>query len=149
MLWEKPWGALLGQPFQPEHVYISANLRAGTLRGMHFQQPPHAQAKLVFCLRGELYDVALDLRVDSSSRYRWQATRLAEQQATAVFIPAGCAHGFVTLRDDTQLLYLIQGDYVPARADAVRWNDPFFGIQWPVANPLLSDKDRTLQDYQS
>ena len=127
-LWEQPWADLLGQPFQTDNVYLSTNLRTGTLRGMHFQHPPHAQAKIVFCLRGALYDVALDLRVASPTLHGWQATRLSADQATAVFIPAGCAHGFVTLQADTQLLYLIQGRYVPESAGAVRWDDSFFGI---------------------
>jgi dTDP-4-dehydrorhamnose 3,5-epimerase len=147
-LWEQPWAATLGHPFQTDNVYVSANLKAGTLRGMHFQSPPHAQAKLVFCLRGALYDVALDLRPASPTHLRWQATELSEEKRLGVFIPAGCAHGFVTLRDDTQLLYLIQGPYVPASAGAVRWDDPCFGIQWPTTAPMLSDRDRHLPDYR-
>ena len=128
---------------------ISRNRRAGTLRGMHFQRPPHEEAKLVRCTRGAIYDVALDLRPSSPTERRWVAAELTAENGSALFIPEGCAHGFQTLVDDSDVLYLISRPYVPDAAGGVRWDDPAFGIEWPHAiGRTLSERDRQWPDYE-
>jgi dTDP-4-dehydrorhamnose 3,5-epimerase len=129
---------------------VSRNRRAGTLRGMHFQHTPHEEAKLVRCTRGAIYDVALDLRPESPTLGCWYAAELSDANGSALYIPEGCAHGFQTLVEDTEVLYLISAPYVPAAADGVRWDDPAFGIDWPDApERTMSERDRSWRDYES
>ncbi|HEY1514494.1 MAG TPA: dTDP-4-dehydrorhamnose 3,5-epimerase [Gaiellaceae bacterium] len=129
---------------------ISRNTRAGTLRGMHFQHAPHAEAKLVRCTRGAIYDVALDLRAGSSTLGRWFGVELSAENGAGLFIPEGCAHGFQTLVDDTEVLYLISAPYAPQAAAGVRWDDPTFGIEWPPSDErTINERDRTYPDYES
>jgi dTDP-4-dehydrorhamnose 3,5-epimerase len=128
----------------------SFNARAGTLRGMHYQRNPHAEAKLVRCARGAIYDVALDLRADSRSFLCWHAVELTADNGLAYFIPAGCAHGFQTLQDGSEVFYQISMPYVPSAARSVRWDDPTFGIEWPEAPPggrIMSERDATHRDF--
>ena len=125
----------------------SFNLRQGTLRGMHFQADPKPEAKLVRCTRGALYDVVLDLRRGSPTYTRWAAVELSAHNGLQLYIPPGCAHGFQTLEDETEALYLISEFYAPELARGVRWNDPAFGIQWPLANPILSLRDLGYPDF--
>jgi dTDP-4-dehydrorhamnose 3,5-epimerase len=127
---------------------ISYNKARGTLRGMHFQRPPEPEIKVVRCLRGSVYDVILDLRPDSSSYLQWEAFELTEDNRNALYIPEGCAHGFQTLTDDAELFYQMGAFYAPDCNDGVRWDDPAFGIAWPLADPILSDKDRSYPDFQ-
>ena len=127
----------------------SYNLRRGTLRGLHYQRAPVAEAKLVRCVRGAAYDVALDLRPASATRGAWVAVRLSAREANAVFIPEGCAHGFQTLEDDTELFYQITAPYRPEAEAGVRWNDPTLAIDWPVQEPILSQRDRTLPTFEA
>jgi len=117
---------------------------AGVLRGLHFQGPPSAQAKLVRVSRGAVYDVAVDLRVGSPAYGTWHAETLSADNHVQMFIPAGCAHGYLTLAPDTEFQYKVDAYYDPARDTGILWNDPDLGIPWPVADPVLSDKDRTL-----
>jgi dTDP-4-dehydrorhamnose 3,5-epimerase len=127
---------------------ISFNERKGTLRGMHFQLPPKEESKLVRCTRGAAYDVILDLRRESPTYLRWAAFELTAENHTAVYVPPGCAHGFQTLEPDTELLYHISEFYEPSAAGGVRWNDPAFGIHWPLPDPILSERDRDLPDFR-
>lgn len=122
---------------------VSFNKQKGTLRGMHFQLPPRAEAKLVRCTRGAIYDVIIDLRPDSPSYCQWVAVELTADNFAALYIPEGFAHGFQTLQDNSEVLYLMFGFYAPDYASGVRWDDPAFGIQWPLTNPILSEKDRS------
>jgi dTDP-4-dehydrorhamnose 3,5-epimerase len=122
---------------------ISFNNRKGTLRGMHFQLPPKAEAKLVRCTRGAIYDVIVDLRPDSPSFCQWVAVELTADNFAALYIPEGLAHGFQTLQDNSEVFYLMFEFYAPEYASGVRWDDPVFGIQWPLANPILSERDRS------
>jgi dTDP-4-dehydrorhamnose 3,5-epimerase len=127
---------------------ISRNTRAGTLRGLHFQGPPHEEAKLVRCTRGAIYDVVLDLRADSPAHGTWFAAELTAENGSGLYVPEGCAHGFQTLVDDTEVLYLISRPYVPAAATGVRWDDSAFAIAWPpVEERTLSERDRSWSDY--
>jgi dTDP-4-dehydrorhamnose 3,5-epimerase len=126
---------------------ISYNARRGTLRGLHYQLSPHEETKLVRCTRGSVYDVVLDVRPQSPSFGRHVAVVLNSTNRLAVYVPAGCAHGFQTLEDDTEVAYQISEIYAPGSAAGVRWDDPVLGIQWPVPSPILSDRDRALPDF--
>lgn len=128
---------------------ISYNRYKKTLRGMHYQQPPHAEAKLVRCTRGALYDVILDLRPDSPTLGRWLAFELSGDSYRMLYIPEGCAHGFQTLEDDTEMFYQHSEFFVPQAATGVMWNDPAFGIEWPYPDdPILSPKDNSWPLHQ-
>ncbi len=119
---------------------ISFNSSLGTLRGLHYQAPPHAEAKLVRCTRGRVFDVAVDLR-----RKRWTAVELSAQNRLSLYIPEGFAHGFLTLEPESELLYLISTAYVPASSEGVRWDDAMLGILWPrVPTLTISERDRSL-----
>lgn len=135
------------QGLDPRLAQCSAsfNHRRGTLRGMHYQAAPHPEAKLVRCVRGAMFDVALDLRPDSETFGRWASAELTAENGCALYVPEGCAHGFQTLVDDTEVLYQISRPWHPESALGVRWNDPTVGIQWPLgAVAVISDRDRNL-----
>jgi dTDP-4-dehydrorhamnose 3,5-epimerase len=120
---------------------LSHNLRRGTLRGLHFQLAPHDENKLVSCSRGAIYDVAVDLRPDSPTFRRWISARLTAEGFEALFIPKGCAHGFITLEDDSTVRYDISATYTPAAARGYRYDDPAFGIEWPLAPAVVNARD--------
>jgi dTDP-4-dehydrorhamnose 3,5-epimerase len=122
------------------------NTRRGILRGMHFQADPHPEGKLVRCTRGAIWDVVIDLRSGSPSYRQWIGVELTEKNARALYIPEGCAHGFQTLTDDSEVLYLMSEFYYPELARGVRWNDRAFGIEWPIADAILSDRDASYPD---
>lgn len=126
---------------------ISQTHRRGTIRGLHFQARPHAEAKLVRCLRGAIHDVIVDLRPGSPSYLRHAAVELTDRNRHALYVPEGVAHGFQTLADDAEVLYQISAPYVPEAASGVRWDDPAFGIRWPVLPPILLDRDAGYPDY--
>ena len=127
---------------------ISRSSRVGTLRGMHFQLPPHEEAKLVRCVRGAIFDVVLDLRPGSPTYLGWHGIRLDEENGKALYVPEGCAHGFQTLVEDADVLYLISTPYVPEASSGVRWDDPAFGIEWPdVPERTIGERDRAWPDY--
>jgi dTDP-4-dehydrorhamnose 3,5-epimerase len=128
---------------------LSFNHRAGTLRGMHWQAPPCAETKLVRCTRGAIYDVVLDVRSESATFGRWAAVTLSAENRRALYVPRGCAHGFQTLDDNTEVHYLISEFYAPARARGVRWDDPRFGIRWPLPVTVISAKDQNYPDFGS
>lgn len=128
---------------------LSFNARKGTLRGMHFQTAQYAEAKLVRCTRGSVYDVLLDLREGKESFGQWVAVELSFHKPQVLYIPEGFAHGFYTLEDETELFYQMSSPYVPEASAGVRWNDPAFKILWPTEVPeILSDKDRSYPDYE-
>ena len=127
-----------------EQCSISCNARRGTLRGMHYQAAPHQEAKLVRCTRGAAYDVIVDARPDSRSRGVHVAVELTPAADTMVYVPQGVAHGFMTLADDTELLYLISAAYEPRSQRGFRWDDPALGIRWPLAPLCISERDASL-----
>lgn len=137
------------QGLESNWVQINNSLSAatGTLRGMHYQQSPSAEVKLVRCIRGALHDVILDLRKDSTSFGRWFGADLTAENRAMMYVPRGCAHGFVTLGPNTEVIYLVSATYDPERERGVRWNDPRFGIEWPVEPQVISDKDRAQRDF--
>jgi dTDP-4-dehydrorhamnose 3,5-epimerase len=120
---------------------ISVSARARTLRGMHYQQPPVAEAKLVRVTRGHVFDVAVDLRAGSASYLQWAAAELRAERHNAFYIPQGCAHGFLTLEDDCEVFYQMSAPHVPSSARSVRWNDPAFGIDWPFEPLVINERD--------
>jgi dTDP-4-dehydrorhamnose 3,5-epimerase len=121
----------------------SYNIKRGTLRGMHFQRPPHDEVKLVSCLKGAIQDVIIDLRPGSATFGCWEAFELTERNRCRLYIPKGFAHGFQTLADDTEVGYLISQFHVPNAAAGYRYDDPVFAIDWPLHPNVLSDKDRS------
>ncbi len=127
---------------------ISFNKRKGTLRGMHFQRPPHEEIKLIRCIRGALYDVIVDLRPDSLTYKQWVGVELSAENRRALYVPRRFAHGFQTLEDDTETFYMVSEFYTPSAEGGVRWNDPAFGIDWPLGPPTeISDKDASWRDF--
>ncbi|KZB62916.1 dTDP-4-dehydrorhamnose 3,5-epimerase [Thalassospira lucentensis] len=138
-----------GYPFEVVQANMSFNHKLGTLRGMHYQQNPVGDPKIVRCIKGAVYDVVVDLRPDSPAFCQWTATELSAQNRHAFLIPAGCAHGFLTLTDDAELLYLMGAPFVTDLADGVRWNDPAFGIKWPFAPALINDRDASYPDFKA
>ena len=126
---------------------ISFNRRRGTIRGMHFQEVPHAEARLVRCTHGAIYDVIVDLRRESSTFARWIAVNLTAEEHNMIYVPEGFAHGFQTLRDDTEVFYQISEFYHRESARGVRWDDPKFQIQWPLMPTVISDRDQSYRNY--
>lgn len=126
---------------------LSWNARRGTLRGLHYQEPPHAEAKLVRVTRGRVFDVGVDLRRDSPSFLEHAALELSAAARHQVYWPPGVAHGFLTLEDDCELAYLISSFHEPTAARGVRWNDPAFAIAWPAPVEVLSERDATYPDF--
>ena len=128
-------------------VNTSLTSTQGTLRGMHYQLPPSAEVKVVRCIAGALFDVVLDLRPDSLTFGKWFGAELNAENRTMMYVPEGCAHGFLTLTDATEALYLVTQFYGPADERGVRYDDPRFGIQWPIAPREVSDKDGKWPDF--
>jgi dTDP-4-dehydrorhamnose 3,5-epimerase len=137
----------------PAVVQCNASLNAqrDTLRGMHYQAEPHGESKLVRCVRGAIFDVAVDLRPDSQKRCRWHGAELSAENGRALYIPAGLAHGFQTLTDDCEVLYQMGHRYVAEAARGVRWDDPAFAIEWPPAGGerIISERDASYTDFES
>jgi len=134
---------------QDNHAY---SVKAGVLRGLHFQLPPFAQAKLVWVVRGSVLDVVVDLRRDSPTFGKSFSVELSAENMTRLFIPRGFAHGYVTLAPDTEFLYKVDAPFAPQADAGIVWNDPDLGVSWPVAEPVLSAKDRLLprlKDFNS
>jgi dTDP-4-dehydrorhamnose 3,5-epimerase len=133
----------------PVQCNISFNKRKGTLRGMHYQRAPHAENKLVRCTMGALYDVAVDVRPDSPTFKQWVGETLSATNRRMMVIPPGCAHGFLTLEDNTEAFYQMSACYAPKHAAGVRWNDPAFGIRWPGDVVVIVDRDRIYPDFKT
>jgi dTDP-4-dehydrorhamnose 3,5-epimerase len=126
---------------------IAFNKEWGTLRGLHYQAEPHAEAKLVRCIRGAVHDVIVDLRPASATFKRWAAVELSAAGGELLYVPEGLAHGYLTLEDETETLYLISAAYAPEAARGVRWDDPAFGIEWPHDPRVMSEKDKAWPDF--
>ena len=129
-------------------VNVSRNRKAGTVRGLHFQADPWAEAKVVRCTSGAMFDVAVDLRPGSVTRGHWFGTELTAENHRALYIPKGCAHGFQSLADETEVLYLMTEYYVPDAGRGIRYDDPQLGIRWPVPVTTVSDRDRRLPAWK-
>jgi dTDP-4-dehydrorhamnose 3,5-epimerase len=142
--------AARGLDHRVEQCSTSFNAKRGTLRGLHYQAAPYGEAKLVRCTRGAIYDVAVDLRPDSPSYLRWVGVELSADNGRALFVPEGCAHGFQTLADDSEVHYQISTPYVQEAARGVRWDDPAFNIDWPPPPPggrTMAPRDARYADF--
>ncbi len=133
--------AARGIAFTSTQINISANRHRHTLRGLHYQRAPHAEAKLVHAVRGRAFDVVVDLRPESKTYKRWASVELDCESLVAIFVPEGCAHGFLTLENETALLYQMGRPFVPGHDRGVRWNDPAFAIDWPAPPAVISERD--------
>jgi dTDP-4-dehydrorhamnose 3,5-epimerase len=122
---------------------VSYNRRAGTLRGIHLQAAPHEEVKFVRCTAGAVFDVVVDLRPHSATFGVWTGIDLSGENRRTLYIPAGCGHGFLTLRDDSEVFYQISAEYAPESARGVRWDDPAIGIEWPAPVRVISARDRS------
>jgi dTDP-4-dehydrorhamnose 3,5-epimerase len=130
------------------HCSISFNKQKATLRGMHYQVAPFGETKLIRCSRGAIHDVLVDLRPGSPTRNQWEAFALDAESRRLLYVPEGIAHGFITLFDDCEVTYEIDQHYKPEAARGVRWNDPAFGIEWPLEPRVIADRDARYPDYQ-
>lgn len=136
-----------GISFEVFQTNISRNHKRGTLRGMHFQADPVPDPKVVRCVQGRIFDVAIDLRPASDSFCRWTARELSEETQNALFVPPGCAHGFLTLEDDCTVEYLMGAPYHPDLARGVRWDDPAFAVDWLFPPEVMSERDGNYPDF--
>jgi dTDP-4-dehydrorhamnose 3,5-epimerase len=128
---------------------ISFNARKGTLRGLHYQAAPHAEDKLVRCTRGAIYDVAVDLRPASPTFKKWFGIELNAENRSMLYVPEGCAHGFLTLAEDSEIFYQMSEPYYPELSRGVRWDDPAFAVPWPSPVEVISERDRTYPDFEA
>lgn len=127
---------------------LSVTPRRGTLRGLHYQLPPHEEAKYVTCVQGWIWDVIVDLRSDSPTYRRWHGTNLSGDELAAVYVPGGFAHGFLTLSDDVVVLYQMSAPHEAHAARGIRWNDPAFAIGWPEPPSVVGPRDQEFPDYE-
>jgi dTDP-4-dehydrorhamnose 3,5-epimerase len=137
----------LGLDERIAQINNSFSAEKGTLRGMHYQLPPQAETKIVRCVRGRLFDAIIDLRRDSETFGKWFGAELSAENRMMMYVPKGFAHGFLTLEDGTEALYLVSKFYAPENERGLRWDDPRFGVEWPIAPVVLSDKDRQQRDF--
>lgn len=131
-----------GINFKIVQVNRSLTKKKGTIRGLHFQKKPRAEDKIICCIKGAIYDVAVDLRKKSPTYSQWVAVELSEDNKKMFLIPKGFAHGFQTLTDNCEVLYFMSEYYSPKYGSGIRWNDSLFNIKWPTKNPILSEKDK-------
>lgn len=139
--------ARAGIDFAPSQASLSGNTEAHTLRGLHWQEEPHGEQKLVRCVAGAVWDVALDLRPGSRGYRRWHGVRLSAEAGNALFLPRGVAHGFLTLEPGTVVEYLIDTPHAPEAARGLCWNDPAFAIAWPATPEVISERDQSWPDF--
>lgn len=147
-MWDLEVAKNHGLQAQFDYVCISGNTKKHTLRGMHYQKDPHGEVKLVSVTKGKIFDVAIDLRKDSKTFQQWFGVELSSDNHKALYIPSGFAHGFLTLEDDTEVLYHISGECNQTSATGVRFDDPAFDIQWPKNPIVISDRDKAYPDFQ-
>ncbi len=128
---------------------ISYNAKRGTLRGLHYQRPPHAEVKLIRCTRGAVLDVIVDIREGSPTLLRWESVELTADNRLTLYVPRGFAHGYQTLVDDTEVSYQVSEYYHPESEGGILWSDPQIGITWPVAEVTISEKDRNARPFSA
>jgi len=145
--WDTSEAEARGMDTRLSQCSTSYNRHRGTLRGLHFQAHPFSESKLVRCTAGAIYDVAVDLRSGSPTRLTWFGTELTAQNRRSLYIPEGCAHGFVTLTDGAEVFYQISAPYVPEAARVVRWDDPAFDIDWPISPVVMSERDSSCAEF--
>ena len=133
---------------KPVQMNMSASTLRGTMRGMHYQIAPYEESKYIRCTKGAIYDVIIDLRSDSPTYKQWFGTELSEANHRMLFLSEGFAHGFITLEDNTEVSYQVSAFYTPGSERIIRYNDPMFGIVWPIPVTQITDKDRDQADYK-
>lgn len=134
--------AAAGRPTQAVHVNSSTSVEVGTLRGVHFQYPPHAEAKIVSCAAGAIWDVGIDLRPGSPTRFQWFGTCLTPENGISMVVPEGFGHAFITLEPNSTVVYIVSAVYALEYESGIRFDDPTLNIQWPIEPKVLSDKDQ-------
>jgi len=146
--WSRDEFARRGLESQFAECNVSFNHQQGTLRGMHYQEAPHGQAKVVRCTSGSIYDVIIDLRADSPTFKQWVGVELSAGNRLMLYVPKDFAHGFQTLEDETEVFYQMSSPYVPDSGRGVRWNDPAFGIDWPAPEAkIINERDQNYSDF--
>ena len=138
-----------GLDFQISQVNTSASRQRGTLRGLHFQCPPKSEIKMVKCIKGIIWDVIVDLRPTSATFRKWCGVELSQNNRSMMYAPKGTAHGFVSLCDEVEIVYFVSTPYSPEHEGIIRWDDPFFAIEWPTRPTVLSEKDRGASDWST
>lgn len=138
----------LGIEFPVVQANVSYNRYKHTLRGMHYQQQPYGEAKLIRCTSGAIFDAIIDVRPDSSTYMKWMGVELTGQNYRMLYVPEGFAHGFMTLEDETEVTYQVSEFYTPSAEQGIRWNDPAFNIDWPAEPEIISEKDQAWQDFK-
>ena len=138
----------IGLGFKLAQANDSFSADKGTLRGMHYQKGNFSETKIIRCLKGAIYDVVIDLRPASKSYLAWEGFHLDEKNRSMVVVPQGCAHGFMTMEENTEVFYLVDAMYAPEFEDGVRWNDPNFNIEWPMSPKVISIKDQNWSDFE-
>lgn len=146
--WDAKEFSRMGLATRLVHCNLSHNRLKGTLRGMQYQRAPFEETRLIRCVKGEIYDAVIDLRPDSATYKQHVALVLNDKNHRALYVPHGCAHGFITLADDTLVFYQMSQVYHPASIVGVRYNDPAFNILWPMEALVISEKDRSYPDYE-
>ena len=150
--WDGELLAAAGLDARVSQQSVAFNHRAGTLRGLHFQRPPHAETKLVRCTRGAIYDVVVDIRPESETHLRWLGVELTEENRRTLYVPEGFAHGYQTLVDATEVWYQMSVPYAPESAGGLRWDDPRLAVEWPdppAGGRLIAPKDEAWPDLAS
>jgi dTDP-4-dehydrorhamnose 3,5-epimerase len=145
--WDSSEFAARGLSGRVVQCSVSYNRRRGTLRGLHYQVAPHEEAKLVRCTLGAVFDVAVDLRPGSTTLCDWVGVDLSAENRRALYVPEGCAHGFLTLADDSEVSYQMSEFHAPEAARGVRFDDPAFGIDWPAEVAVVNERDRSYPDF--
>lgn len=146
-IWDDAWAEELGVPTRNVQTNLSTNRYRGTIRGLHWQEAPYGESKLLRCTRGAVFDVAVDLRPGSPTYRQWQGHRLGTDDRRMVFVPAGCAHGYQALEDESEVSYQVSHPYVPGSEHGLRWNDPALQIAWPITEGVIvSGKDAAWPD---
>ena len=148
-LWCAKEFAEASRPFIPAQISIACNRRLGTLRGLHWQADPYGETKLIRVVRGRIWDVIVDLRSCSRAGISWQSFELDASSGHSLLAPPGCAHGYITLCDDADVLYAIDVAQKPEYARGARWNDPTFAIRWPIEPRVISDRDANWPDFRT
>jgi dTDP-4-dehydrorhamnose 3,5-epimerase len=130
-------------------VNNSLSKNTGTLRGLHFQQSPHSEVKLIRCIKGSIWDVIVDIRLNSPTYGKWFAAELTSENRKMMYVPKGFAHGFISLEDDSEILYMVSESYNPAFERTLKWDDSFHGIHWPMSPTVISDKDKAAKNWDN
>lgn len=140
--------AAAGRPTDAVHVNTSSSVEAGTLRGIHFQYPPYAEAKIVACTAGAIWDVGIDLRPGSTTRFQWFGSKLTPDNGKSMVIPEGFGHAFITLEPNSTVVYVVSAVYAPEKESGIRYDDPALKIEWPIEPSVLSDKDQAWEQVK-